>query len=219
MLSEYSDFSKNCVWQSFFNVLRFFLISLITRCLSSYQKFRLFAIGKKSLEVLNFYFGRKYHFVKSKKSIFNNVQKNNFSNFWVSKSLLSDACMQKTAEGYFFEHYYITKFLMKYYIIPNRTAPIASNLSRSNWSAIRFLYSINELFAIYFIYLYFKYFLYSIWQFGGWLFRLALPIAKSGYLPVSLSERSVCEVVVIIPRQIYTKSLQKCLPLQRFIVE
>lgn len=54
---------------------------------------------------------------------------------------------RKRQKVIFFEHYYITKFLMKYYIIPNRTAPIASNLSRSNWSAIRFLYSINELFA------------------------------------------------------------------------
>ena len=33
--------------------------------LSSPQKFRLFAIGKKTIQMLNLHFGRKYHFVIS----------------------------------------------------------------------------------------------------------------------------------------------------------
>ena len=33
------------------------------------QIFRFFATDKKSLEVLNFHFGRKYHFVKLRKSV------------------------------------------------------------------------------------------------------------------------------------------------------
>ena len=43
---------------------------MIINYLSRWRKFRLFAVGKKSLEVLNFHFGRKYHFVKNEKLIY-----------------------------------------------------------------------------------------------------------------------------------------------------
>ena len=46
----------------FFEYFDGFYIPLIVNDLSLCQNFRLFVLGKKTLEVLNFYFGRKYHF-------------------------------------------------------------------------------------------------------------------------------------------------------------
>ena len=53
----------------FFECFDKFYIALIINILSLQQKFRFSVLGKKSLEVLNFHFGRKYHFVKSEKSV------------------------------------------------------------------------------------------------------------------------------------------------------
>ena len=64
-LPEYSKHSKNCVRRVFFERFEKFYILLIISNLSLKQKFRLFAVNKKSSEMLNFHFGRKYHFVKS----------------------------------------------------------------------------------------------------------------------------------------------------------
>ena len=47
-----------------------FCIYLITNVLSLGENFCLFILIKKSLQMLNFYFGRKYHFVKLKNAIF-----------------------------------------------------------------------------------------------------------------------------------------------------
>ena len=53
----------------FFERFEEFCICLIFNSLSSSENFCLFTVGKKSLEVLNFHFWRKYHFVKSKNGI------------------------------------------------------------------------------------------------------------------------------------------------------
>ena len=60
---------KNLHPARFFEYLEKFYILLIISYLSLMQKFRFFAIDKKSLQVLNFHFERKYHFVKLKNCI------------------------------------------------------------------------------------------------------------------------------------------------------
>ena len=53
----------------FFERFEEFYIHLIINSLYSSKNFRLFILSKNPLEVLNLHFGRKYHFVKLKKSI------------------------------------------------------------------------------------------------------------------------------------------------------
>ncbi len=53
----------------FFEHFEEFCILLIINCLSFVRNFPLFVFGKKSLEVLNLHFERKYHFVKSKNAV------------------------------------------------------------------------------------------------------------------------------------------------------
>ena len=54
----------------FFEYFEYFYIILIINNLYLAKFFRLFIVGKKTLQVLNFHFGRKYHFVISKNGIF-----------------------------------------------------------------------------------------------------------------------------------------------------
>ena len=65
-LPKHSKFSKKLRPTRFFECFEIFHIPLIVSWLYSSQKFYFFDISKKSLEVLNFHFGRKYHFVKLK---------------------------------------------------------------------------------------------------------------------------------------------------------
>ena len=54
----------------FFEHFGKFYITLIINGLYLMQNFHFFATDKKSLQVLNFHFGRKYHFVKLKCAVF-----------------------------------------------------------------------------------------------------------------------------------------------------
>ena len=54
----------------FFERFEKFCIPLIFNKLSLDKNFHIFALVQKLLEVLNFHFGRKYHFVKNGKLIF-----------------------------------------------------------------------------------------------------------------------------------------------------
>ena len=69
-LSKYTKFSKKLRPARFFENFEKFYISLIINHLSLNKNFYLFVFVQKSLQVLNFHFRRKYHFVKLKKSIF-----------------------------------------------------------------------------------------------------------------------------------------------------
>ncbi len=69
-LLKYSESSKNCVRHVFFERFLQNHILLIINTLYLNCFFRLFISCKKSVQVLNFHFGRKYHFVKNGKLIF-----------------------------------------------------------------------------------------------------------------------------------------------------
>ena len=68
-LLEYPKYSKKLRPAHFFEYFGKIYILLIINHLSLAKNFSLFTIDKKTLEVLNFHFKRKYHFVKLESDI------------------------------------------------------------------------------------------------------------------------------------------------------